>query len=458
MFELPEEHRMLQDLVAKFIDRDVIPLEKNVLAREMSGQPSGLAPDEEQHLLNKCKELGLWGLDVPEQYGGANLPYSALVGVYEEQGRTCVPFTFPPDSPNLHMLIAVANDEQRRKYLDPYARGDAHSAIAISEPGAGGDPAGMTTRAVKDGTDWIINGRKIWVSRVPQADFLIVMARTGEGKRADGVTAFIVERGTKGFIIEREIPMLGGQRTYELVFEDCRIPATQLLGRRGQRLRPHATSPHCPPPADRRVVRRHVPPSAGHDGGTHQATRNIRPSPGRPPGHPMVDRRRRGENPCLPPDGLRRGDQGRRREGRPNRGVHGQALRHGNGDRGCRSRHAGFRRYGGCQGTAASTHGTKGPDDACLRGALRGAPHGDCPPHHRQMTEPRIKAGIWVSMALRMGNADGRFGVVVRKGDPDAGGILVVLRNDKAVSVLSQLRSGEGRTRLDASHRPRTGR
>jgi acyl-CoA dehydrogenase len=109
-----------------------------------------------------------------------------------------------------------------------------HSCIAISEPGAGGDPAGMTTRAVRDGSDWVINGRKIWVSRVPQADFVIVMARTGEGKRADGVTAFIVERGTKGFIIEREIPMIGGQRTYELIFDDCRIPATQLLGTEGK--------------------------------------------------------------------------------------------------------------------------------------------------------------------------------------------------------------------------------
>ena len=75
MFELPEEHRMLQDLVAKFIDRDVIPLEKAVLAREASGQKSGLPPEEEEHLLATCKELGLWGLDVPEEYGGANLPY-----------------------------------------------------------------------------------------------------------------------------------------------------------------------------------------------------------------------------------------------------------------------------------------------------------------------------------------------------------------------------------------------
>ena len=205
MFEISEEHQMLKDLVAKFVERDLMPLEKAVLAREMSGQKSGLTAEEEAKILATCKELGLWGLDVPESYGGANLPYVALMGVYEEQARTCVPFTFPPDSPNLHMLIAVANEEQKTKYLEPYARGEAHSAIAISEPGAGGDPAGMTTRAVKDGDDWIINGRKIWVSRVPQADFVIVMARTGEGKRHEGVTAFIVEKGTKGFIIEREI-------------------------------------------------------------------------------------------------------------------------------------------------------------------------------------------------------------------------------------------------------------
>ena len=238
MFELSEEHQMLKDLVAKFVDRDLIPLEKNVLAREMSGQKAALSKEEEERILGVCRELGLWGLDVPEAYGGANLPYVALMGVYEEQARTCVPFTFPPDSPNLHMLIAVANDEQKKKYLDPYARGEAHSAIAISEPGAGGDPAGMTTRAVRDGDDWVINGRKIWVSRVPDADFVIVMARTGEGKRHEGVSAFIVEKGTKGFIIEREIPMLGGQRTYELIFDDCRIPARQLLGQEGKGFAP----------------------------------------------------------------------------------------------------------------------------------------------------------------------------------------------------------------------------
>jgi alkylation response protein AidB-like acyl-CoA dehydrogenase len=235
---LLEEHRMLADLVEKFVDRELMPLEKSVLAREAAGGKYGLTPEEEAPLLAKCRELGLWALDVPEELGGANLPTVALMAINEELGRTVVPFTFPPDSPNLHMLLAVASPEQREKYLRPYAEGTAVSAIAISEPGAGGDPAGMTTRAVRDGEDWVINGRKIWVSRVPAADFIIVMARTGEGKRHEGISAFIVERGTKGFIIEREIAMIGGRRTYELVFEDCRIPGKQLLGTLGQGFAP----------------------------------------------------------------------------------------------------------------------------------------------------------------------------------------------------------------------------
>jgi acyl-CoA dehydrogenase len=158
--------------------------------------------------------------------------------INEELGRTVVPFTFPPDSPNLHMLLAVADERQRELYLKPYATGEAKSCIAISEPGAGGDPAAMTTRAVKDGDHWVINGRKIWVSRVPQADFIIVMARTGEGKRHEGISAFIVERGAPGFIIEREIAMIGGRRTYELVFENLRVPESQVLGKLGHGFAP----------------------------------------------------------------------------------------------------------------------------------------------------------------------------------------------------------------------------
>ena len=232
---LSDEHRMLQELVAKFVDNELMPLEKGVLAREQQGQPINLTPDEEEPLLAKCRELGLWALDAPEEFGGADLPAVALVAVNEELGRTVVPFTFPPDSPNLHMLKAVANEMQRKRYLEPYAAGTAKSAIAISEPGAGGDPAGMTTRARKDGDHWVINGRKIWISRVAHADFTIVMALTDPEKRArGGITAFIVEKGTPGFIIEREIPMLGGHRTYEVVFDDCRVPEEQVLGPVGQ--------------------------------------------------------------------------------------------------------------------------------------------------------------------------------------------------------------------------------
>jgi len=92
----------------------------------------------------------------------------------------------------------------------------------------------MTTRAVRDGDDWVINGRKIWVSNVPRSDFIILMARTGDGKRQEGITAFIVEKGTPGFVIERAIPMIGGRTTYELVFEDCRVPHENVLGELGR--------------------------------------------------------------------------------------------------------------------------------------------------------------------------------------------------------------------------------
>jgi len=108
------------------------------------------------------------------------------------------------------------------------------SAIAISEPGAGGDPASMKTRAVPEGGEWVLNGRKIWISNARAADFIIVMARVGNDARQGGITSFIVEKDTPGFIIEREIPMLGGGATYEIVFEDCRIPKDSVLGEVGK--------------------------------------------------------------------------------------------------------------------------------------------------------------------------------------------------------------------------------
>ena len=234
-FELPPEYQMIKDTVQRFVREELMPLEPGVLAREAKEGICKLTTKEKAVLLEKCKNLGLWGLDVPKEYDGMNLSSVAMVGINEAIGTTPVPFTFPPDSPNLHMLKETVNEIQKQKYLIPYAKGETVSAIAISEPGAGSDPSSMVTKAVKDGTDWVINGRKIWISRVDEADFTILVAVTDPEKGTrGGMSSFIIEKDTPGFIVEREIPLIGGASNFELVLEDCRIPSSQLLGEEGK--------------------------------------------------------------------------------------------------------------------------------------------------------------------------------------------------------------------------------
>ena len=238
-FELPEEHRMLKDLVARFVRDELTPLEAKVLAREADGGGLGLDAADHARLDKISKQLGLWGLDAPEDIGGVDLPNVAMVGVEEEIGRTVTPYTLPPDSPNLRMLMATVNERQKALYLEPYVRGETVSAIGISEPGAGGDPAGMTTTAVRDGDDWVINGRKIWISRAADADFTILMALTDREKRSrGGISAFLVDKGTPGFNVLRRIPMVGGSYTYEIALEDCRVEGWKLLGTEGNGFAP----------------------------------------------------------------------------------------------------------------------------------------------------------------------------------------------------------------------------
>ena len=238
-FALSDEHRMLKELVARFVQDELMPLEAGVLAREADGKGLGIGAAEHKRLDEVSKSLGLWGLDAPEDVGGVDLPAVAMVGVNEELGKTVTPYTLPPDSPNLRMLAATVNERQREAYLAPYVRGETISAIGISEPGAGADPAGMITRAVRDGEDWIISGRKIWISRAEEADFTILMAVTDKEKGArGGMSAFLVDKGTPGFNVLRKIPMIGGQATYEVALDDCRVEGWKLLGQEGNGFAP----------------------------------------------------------------------------------------------------------------------------------------------------------------------------------------------------------------------------
>lgn len=233
--ELAEEHRKIKELVRRFIDDELISREPEVMRREVAGLGNSLNNEELAAVNARARALGLWGLDLPADLGGAGLSAVAMIGIFEEVGRTIVNYAIPPDSPNLHMLAAVASAEQRKRYVEPHARGETISAIAISEPEGGSDPGAMRTRAVRDGNHWILNGRKIWISKAAEADFSIVMAVTDKTKGARGrISAFIVDRGTPGFTVSRPVPMLGGRFTYEIVLEDCRIPASALLGEEGK--------------------------------------------------------------------------------------------------------------------------------------------------------------------------------------------------------------------------------
>ena len=238
-FRLIEEHRMLEELVAKFVRDELMPLEARVLEREAAGEGASLTAAEKAPIDARAKELGLWGLDAPEEVGGTDLPSEAMIGVNIQMGRSVTPYTLPPDSPNLRMLMVAANEDQRQRYLAPYVQGGLISAIGISEPGAGSDPAAMATRAIRDGDDWVINGRKIWISRAADADFTILMAVTDKAKGArGGISAFLIDQGTPGFNVLRRIPMIGGSFTYEVALEDCRVPHANLLGAEGKGFAP----------------------------------------------------------------------------------------------------------------------------------------------------------------------------------------------------------------------------
>jgi len=241
LFELPEELKMLKNLVRDFTRKELMPLEKLVIEREanrgLSDDP--IIPDDvNERLLAKAKEAGLWGIDVPEEYGGAGLGALAKVLVTEEQGKCIVPFILPPDTPNLHFLIQCANEDQKQRYLIPYARGEKTSNLALTEPNAGSDAAAIRMRAERKNGKWVLNGQKTFISGARKADFLITLAVTDPEKGKNGITAFLVDKGTPGLKVTRGIPTIGQFHPYEVYFDNVELDDSQVLGEVNQGFQP----------------------------------------------------------------------------------------------------------------------------------------------------------------------------------------------------------------------------
>src|SRR5258705_12270432 len=178
---------------------------------------------------------GLLGITVPERFGGAQLGYLAHVVVMEEISRAsgAVGLSYGAHS-NLcvNQLRLNANDAQCARYLPRLVSGEHVGALAMSEPGAGSDVVSMQLRAEKRGDGYVLNGRKMWITNGPDADVVVVYAKTDPAAGARGISAFIVERGTRGFSTAAKLDKLGmrGSGTCELLFDDCRVPAENLLG------------------------------------------------------------------------------------------------------------------------------------------------------------------------------------------------------------------------------------
>ncbi|MCW5573204.1 MAG: isovaleryl-CoA dehydrogenase [Steroidobacteraceae bacterium] len=196
-----------------------------------------------RHLWPKLGEMGLLGITVPERWGGAGLGYLAHVVVMEEISRASgsVGLSYGAHS-NLcvNQLRLNASDAQRDRYLPKLVSGEHVGALAMSEPGSGSDVVSMQLAARPAPGGWRLTGRKMWITNGPDADVLVVYAKTDPGAGAKGISAFIVERGFEGFSTAQKLDKLGmrGSSTCELVFEDCFVPAANLLGEenRGTRI------------------------------------------------------------------------------------------------------------------------------------------------------------------------------------------------------------------------------
>lgn len=226
---MTDEARMLVDTVRRFVTEKVQPLENEV--EELGHIP----PDKLARLKHEAISLGLYALNMPEEVGGGGLSTLDMCLVEEQLGQTSDALIRRIFGQVYPMLMACS-PAQRETYLLPTVAGEKICAMAITEPGAGSDAAAISTRAVLENGEWVLDGTKHFISDGDIADYVIVMALTDADKRArGGITLFLVDKDTPGFSVARKQPMMGhrGYGHTELVFSDCRIPADAVLGEVG---------------------------------------------------------------------------------------------------------------------------------------------------------------------------------------------------------------------------------
>jgi len=226
---LTDEEREIRDWVRTFVTKELMPLEPQVLEHERNGE-RGFSLEELRELQEKAKQSGFFGVLTPEEYGGMGLGSLMAALIEIELGRTFVQFKFGGDADN---ILFHANDEQKKRYLEPTISGERYSCFAITEPGAGSDARNIRTSAVRDGDEWVINGEKTFITGGDIADFTMVFAVTDKEKGADGgVTCFLVDR--EAGWTSASIPTMGEWGPASLSFQDVRVPHSAILGEEGR--------------------------------------------------------------------------------------------------------------------------------------------------------------------------------------------------------------------------------
>jgi acyl-CoA dehydrogenase len=229
-FDLPEEIRMLRETVRKFVDRELIPIERTARANNK------LKPEVRAELTTKTKALGLMSYDVPREYGGLGMGLVANVTVWAELGRTIALPSRGVDifGPNVSPILYHLNDEQKAKYLLPTIRGELNWCLAQTEPDAGGDPGSMRTTAVRHGDHYVINGVKRFITGADDAHYAQLIAATDRAKGSrGGISAFIVNMKSPGVRLLRAQELVVDDRPWEIAFENVKVPVEDRIGEEG---------------------------------------------------------------------------------------------------------------------------------------------------------------------------------------------------------------------------------